>query len=192
MRATLDAGMRAGRIVTTQKLRFWVTEFSWDTNPPDPNAMPIALQSRWVSEALYTMAQSGVSLATWYLIRDEPLSSPYQSGLYFRNGRPKPSLQAFRFPFVAFRRGDSVTVWGRTPSERPATVIVEHRSGGAWKRVGALASNSVGVFRGRFSAPSGDWLRARMTPGSATSRPFSLTEPADRFYRPFGEPSSRR
>jgi hypothetical protein len=151
--------------------------------------MPIALQSRWVSEALYAMAQSGVSLVTWYLLRDEPLSSPYQSGLYFRNGRAKPSLQAFRFPFVAFRRNGGLTVWGRTPSEQPGTVIVEHRSGdGSWRRLGTLAANSVGVFRGRFSAPSGDWLRARLTSGSDMSRPFSLTEPADRFYRPFGEP----
>jgi hypothetical protein len=188
MRAALDAGARTGRIATTQKLRFWVTEFSWDTNPPDPNAMPIALQTRWVSEALYRMAQSGVSLVTWYLIRDEPLSSPYQSGLYFRRGRPKPSLQAFRFPFVAFRKGAAVNVWGRTPSEEPGTVVVEHRTDGGWRRLGTLTSNSLGVFRGRFSAPSGEWMRARLTSGAEASRPFSLTEPADRYYRPFGEP----
>jgi hypothetical protein len=187
MRAVLDAGVATGRIQSQQKVRFWVTEFSWDTNPPDRNAMPIALQTRWVSEALYRMAEAGVSLSTWFLVRDEPLTTPYQSGLYFRDGRPKPSLQAFRFPFVAFRRDESVVVWGRTPAEKRGRVVVEQRSGGGWKQVGTLRSNSFGVFRGSFSAQSGGALRARLASAPDASRPFSLKEPPDRFYRPFGE-----
>src|SRR5262249_43562540 len=70
MKQTLDEAVAKGRIVSSQPVRFWVTEFSWDTNPPDPGGVPLALQARWVSQALYTMWQNGVSLVTWWLIRD--------------------------------------------------------------------------------------------------------------------------
>jgi hypothetical protein len=189
MRDALEAGARAGHIASRHKLGFWVTEFSWDTNPPDPNAMPIALHTRWVAEALYTMWKSGVSLVTWYSLRDEPLSSPYQAGLYFHNGKPKPSLRAFRFPFVAFARSGGIEIWGRTPTSDSSIVAVEHREQGkTWRRVGSLTANASGIFKGRIAGPTRGWLRARLVGArSETSPAFSLTEPPDRFYRPFGE-----
>ena len=97
--------------------------------------MPLALQTRWVSEALYKMSQSGVTLVTWFSLEDQPrASSPYQSGLYFHNGAPKPTLRAFRFPFVAFRDdAGQIDVWGRTPSGKPAMVAIEQRSGATWR-----------------------------------------------------------
>jgi hypothetical protein len=189
MKAVLDAGVSTGHIVSHGKPRFWVTEFSWDTNPPDPNAMPIALQTRWVSEALYTMWKAGVSLVTWFLVKDQPLAtSPYQSGLYFRGGKPKPSLRAFRFPFVAFSKAGAIDVWGRTPSSKPGTVVVEQASGGAWKRLGSLKSNSSGIFSGSYRSNAKTSLRARLVGSTAdSSQPYSLIEPPDKSYRPFGE-----
>ena len=44
-------------------MRFVVTEFSWDTKPPDKTAVPMKLHERWVSEALYRMYQVGIDLA---------------------------------------------------------------------------------------------------------------------------------
>ena len=68
------------------------------------------------------MWRAGVGLVTWFQLRDDPLSrTPYQSGLWFRGGdalasdRPKRSLTAFRFPFVAFRSRNGVSIWGRAP-----------------------------------------------------------------------------
>jgi Cellulase (glycosyl hydrolase family 5) len=189
MRAVLDAAVRLNHVVSKQKVRFWVTEFSWDTSPPDPNAMPLALQTRWISEAFYAMWKSGVSLATWYLIEDEPLAkSPYQSGLYFNGGKKKPSFRAFRFPFVAFSRDSGILVWGRTPWSKAGTVIVEQRSGQTWKRLGSLRTNPRGVFSTRYRSRGTGPLRARLlgSPGD-TSVPFSLKEPPDLVVRPFGE-----
>ena len=40
------AAARAGIVRSRAPLRFWVTEFSWDTRPPDPRAVPLALQAR--------------------------------------------------------------------------------------------------------------------------------------------------
>ena len=55
-------------------LRFWVTEFSWDTNKPDPNGVPLGLHARWTAEALYRMWRAGVSLVTWFTLRDSPFA----------------------------------------------------------------------------------------------------------------------
>ncbi len=189
MRAVLDAAIRLHHIESTQKVRFWVDEFSWDTDPPDPNAMPIKLQTRWVSEALYTMWKSGISLVTWYSLRDQPLSSsPYQSGLFFVSGRAKPSLTAFRFPFVALPENGAVRVWGRTPWGKRGAVEIEQRHGSAWLVLGRLSSSANGLFGGLLTPRSSGPLRARLEgAGGEASEPYSLTEPPDRNIRPFGE-----
>ena len=49
-----------------------MTEFGWDSAPADPKGVPLQLHARWVSEALYRMWYSGVSLVTWYRLRDGP------------------------------------------------------------------------------------------------------------------------
>ena len=156
MRRLLTAASKAGHIRSARAPEFWVTEFAWDTRPPDPNplAAPIDLQARWTSEALYRSWKSGVSLFTWFLLRDELLSTPYQDGLFFRNGedlrdaRPKPTFYAFRFPFVAYRHGSKVSVWGRTPNGRPGAVSVQRWTGAAWRWTGTFKANRYGIFSG--------------------------------------------
>jgi hypothetical protein len=192
VRRLLVAAARAGHIVSPGPLRFWVTEFSWDSSPPDPIAVPYALHARWVAEALYRMWSAGVSLVTWFQLRDDPLSvSQFQSGLYFDSpsglfDRPKLALRAFRFPFVALSSAGRVRVWGRTPAGLPGKVLVERQQGRAWKRVASLVSDRNGIFgtflRGRIEGP----LRARLANGRDTSVPFALTRPPDRYVWPFG------
>jgi Glycosyl hydrolases family 39 len=192
IRRLLVAAAKAGHIVSPSPLRFWVTEFSWDSDPPDPVAVPSLLHARWVAEAMYRMWSAGVSLVTWFQLQDDPLSvSQFQSGLYFNSSggrfdRPKLALRAFRFPFVALSSRGGVRVWGRTPSGRPGKVVVERQQGRGWKRVVQLATNRYGIFgtllRGRSVGP----LRARLANGRDMSVPFSLTKPPDRYYWPFG------
>jgi hypothetical protein len=191
MKAVLDAGVAGRRIVSSQRVQFWVTEFSWDTKPPDPAGVPAALEGRWVAEALYRMWSAGVSLVVWFTLRDHPVrATPYQSGLYFNgktvaSDRPKPALTAFRFPFVALRRGKNIFVWGRTPTSKAATVIVEQHGSSGWRRVASPAANRVGIFSSELRTSGGGRLRARL-PGVGTSLPFSLVAPPDRVYQPFG------
>ena len=104
MHALLVAAKQRGTIISAGQPGFWVTEFSWDTNPPDPKGVPSALHARWVSEALFRMWSAGVSAVIWFRLQDDPLrETPYQSGFFAVNGKAKSSLEAFRFPFVAFR-----------------------------------------------------------------------------------------
>jgi hypothetical protein len=155
VRRILDVAVRYRHIVSTSRPQLWVTEFSWDTKPPDPNplATPLRLQARWTAEALYRMWKAGVRVVTWFQLRDDLWpQSPFQSGLYFRSGvrmaldEPKPTLTAFRFPFVAYRQRGGVFVWGRAPAGRPARVVVEQRGRRTWKRIATIRSNRYGIF----------------------------------------------
>ena len=191
MKAVLDAGVAAGHVVSSQPVRFWVTEFSWDSKPPDPAGVPAALEGRWVAEGLYRMWSAGVSLVVWFTLRDQPVhTSPYQSGLYYSGAtlasdRPKAALTAFRFPFVAFRREKNVFVWGRTPAGGRGTIVVEQRGSSGWRRVASLSANRVGIFSAALRTSGHGPLRARQN-GRGTSLPFTLTPPPDRVYQPFG------
>ena len=194
MRTLLDAAVRARHVRSTQRVRFWVTEFSWDTSPPDPKAVPARLHARWVAEALYRMWESGVELVAWLQLRDEPYpKSSYQSGLYFRGAtpardRPKPALAAFRFPFVAFRESAGLSVWGRTPTSKAGVVHIERRSpGGGWRRIATLRADRFGIFRSTLSVATSprDYVRARFADRPAAV-PFSLTRPPDLQVNAFG------
>jgi hypothetical protein len=194
MRALLNAAVRSGVVVSKAPVRFWVTEFSWDSDPPDPAGVPAALEGRWVSEALYRMWSAGVSLVTWFTLRDQPFAtSPYQSGLYYRGAsfdrdRPKPALAAFRFPFVAYPGAGGIDVWGRTPGGAAGAVVVEQHGASGWKRVRVLRADAAGIFQARVGARGTGPLRARVASSGSVSLPFGLVEPPDRPFQPFGAP----
>jgi hypothetical protein len=199
----LEAAVKAGHVVSRRPVQFWVTEFGWDTSPPDPWAVPLDLHARWVAEALYRMWTSGVSLVAWFGIRDQatngrPHSSVIESGLYFRGktiarDRPKPALTAFRFPFVAFRSPQGVLVWGRTPSGKREQVVVDQSWKGRWTRRAELQTDRFGIFEKTLSVSGpASSLRARLVDGSTRSLPFSLKRPPDRPVNPFGGPPPLR
>jgi hypothetical protein len=194
MRALLNAALHLHRIVSPHPVQFWVDEFGWDTNPPRRGALKIALQARATSEAFHQMWLSGVSLVTWYLLQDKPGNVPDKSGLYF-SGKPiaaaraKPTLTAFRFPFVAYLNGGYVSVWGRDSTSSKATVVIERRHGihGAWGIVARIGSNRHGIFAAnlRLAATKSDWLRA-VAPHTSPSLAFSLTQPNYPHVGPWG------
>jgi hypothetical protein len=195
MARLLRAATRAGHIVSRERPQFWVTEFGWDTRPPDPGGLPLKLHARWVSEALYRMWSAGVTLATTFQLRDDSRpdlskSREITSGLYFRCDeglacdRPKPALRAFTFPFVAFRGDKGIRVWGRTPASDPATVTLQRQRRSRWADVATLTADENGIFQRRLRRLPASALRARV--GGASSQPFSLKRPPDRAVFPFG------
>jgi hypothetical protein len=194
MRALLQAGVRLHHVVSTRAVKFWVTEFGWDSNPPRPHAAPMALASRWTAESLYQMWRSGVSLVTWFDLQDQKSPSAYQSGLYFHSSslgtaRAKPVLTAFRFPFVAYLSRSSVKVWGRDATSAKVRVTIQRRHGksGSWRSVGQIVANKNGIFKAtlRLKATKTDWLRA-VASGSGKSLAFSLNVPHDPHIGPWG------
>lgn len=188
VRTLLDAAGRLG-IMKQRHPAIWVTEFSWDSKPPDPRGVPMPLMTRWVAQGLYQMWLGGVRVATWFSELDEPLTkSFYQSGLWFSNGKPKPALRAFRFPVVAFPTGSGlVHVWGRTPGNERGTVLIEQRIGARWQRLGTLETRADGIFVKNYRTTQKGFVRARLMGANQVSVPFSLAGVPDRFFNPFGE-----
>ena len=192
MRRVLRAAVRAGHIRSRGSgVGFWVTEFSWDSNPPDPQALRASLHQRWVAEALYRMWQNGVTAVVWWRVQDDPLrgagATPYQSGFWTTGGRVKRSVVAFRFPVVALRRSRGVYVWGRTPAGRPGAAAIEIRTGRSWRRLGTVRTNGHGIFSRTFpTAIRRGSVRARLVGTRAASLPFSLRYVGDRYVNPFG------
>ena len=193
MRQVLLAGVKAGSIVSSQPVQFWVTEFSWDTNPPDPKAVPIGLQARWVAEALYRMWKSGVSLVTWFSLRDEPIDqSFYQSGLFFGGtslamAQPKPAFTAFRFPVVGIPILGGFLVWGRSPSGDAARVVIDQSFKGGWNRVATLRPDRFGIFQKSFRRPVTGSVRAQLAGRPDRTIAFALRRGVDQVNNPFGK-----
>lgn len=198
LREALSHADRFNRIRgVNRRTALWATEFSWDTKPPDPGGLPMWLAKRWVSEAMFKMWSSGVSVFTWLSIVDAPNGTeqiPWgdgaQSGFYFYTKNPfkaraKPSLQAFRFPFVAFKRRQGVYVWGRTPTSRSGRVVIRVNRGRGWWTLKSLKADRFGIFRAlvRTNVKRG---RVRAVYRRENSIPFSLKRVPDRYVRPFG------
>jgi hypothetical protein len=142
--------VRVGTALPRGHKQLWVTEFSYDSNPPNPGAVSLATQAHWLEEALYLFWKQGVSTAVWYNVRDQApvynqtTRNEYFSGVYFYNGSPKPSLRAFQFPFVIWPAGRSATVWGISP--RAGSLSIQHKKGGKWKTLVRLRTSRGAVF----------------------------------------------
>ena len=200
MRKTLTAAAASGNALPAKKsIPFWISEFSWDTDRPDPDAVPMALHARWVSEALYQAWRSGVTLFVWHQLRDRPFpSTQYQSGLYFCgkastrddvnskcaqtgyyvHDRPKTgSVLSFRFPFVAYTANGHVKVWGRTADGRQHQVVIERKVSGKWRSVKTLPADGHGILSGKWRSSDRKHVYRARVPGGAHSNGFSLKKP---------------
>jgi hypothetical protein len=127
----------------------WVTEFWWDSNPPNPVGAPLDVQAAWIEQSLYLFWKAGASAAINFAIRDSTLypvtRNGYQSGLYFLDGSPKPALTAFRFPFVTERiNGETLRAWGKAPEG--GTLRIQRQQGAAWVTIKELQVSKGAVF----------------------------------------------
>jgi hypothetical protein len=160
------------RAVPPDKKPLWVTEFWYDTNPPDPTGLPLEVQARWYEQAMYLFWQQGAEVAIALQLRDQPegksWATSYQSGAFLLDGTPKPSATAFRFPFVAHRTGPfKVGVWGIAP--HPGKVTIEALRGGAWEKLGTVRAEGAGKpFVGEVRLLRFAKLRAVLAGGQAS------------------------
>jgi hypothetical protein len=203
--ALLRAADRAGRIEGAfARTPLWVSELSWDSNPPDPGGLSMPILSRWAAEALFTAWRAGVDTFMWYSLRDGkdyPDTPSYlepQSGLFFRGAtvaqdEPKPVLHAYRFPFVAYPRKKGLFFWGRTPSGKGGRVVIQVRKrGDGWRRVAAVRADRYGIFQGVADSGYGrnkrGFARAHYANGSSVA--FSMRPVPDFRQPPFGAETS--
>ncbi len=203
LQSLLRAAERAQRIRGAfARTPLWVTEFSWDSKPPDPGGLPMKTLVRWTSEAMHRAWSAGVTHFFWFSLRDEardgsrPFNETLESGLYLRGAtleqdRPKQVLGAFRFPFVAYPGKGGLSFWGRTPTGRPGRVKIQIQSGGKWRTIVSAKAAKTGVFHGsartRYGADRRGAARAVIAGRSAPA--FSMKPVKDFYHPPFGRPT---
>jgi hypothetical protein len=194
MRKLLMSAYRSGKIRSRGAPAFWVTEFGWDTNPPDPGGVPLTRHARWVAEAMYRMWQSDIPTMVWFKLRDDLFNGDwgagYQGGMFrnttalYANEKRKPVADVLDFPFAAVPEGGRVSVWGRTPRSRGGKVTIEMAKGGGWISIAKVSAGPHGVFHLKLNGRRGARLRARV--GGDSSYPFTAVGTKDVPVRPFG------
>ena len=149
--------------VSGSKHPVWVTEFWWDSKPPNPVGAPLATQARWIEQSMYLFWKAGASVAINFQIDDATdrpdVHAGFQSGIYFNDGRPKPSLTAFRFPFVTDRTNRSTLfAWGKAPAS--GKLLIQRQQGSRWITVKKLQVSKGSVFTSKLSLAGKQRLRA--------------------------------
>lgn len=145
--------------------QLWVTELWWNTNPPNPiRGVNPGRQARWIEQAFYLFWKARAQVALNLQIRDaafdpaNPLASS-QTGIFYVDGQAKPSLTAFRFPFVSEHLSSRrVRVWGKSPLG--GRVRVQRRVGAGWRTISSAGVSSGSVFTRKLKLRGKAKLRA--------------------------------
>jgi hypothetical protein len=148
----------------------WVTEFWWDSKPPNPVGASLITQARWIEQSMYLFWKAGASVAINFQLVDSNLRpnvhAGFQSGVYFEDGRPKPSLTAFKFPFVTERiNRNTLQAWGKAPES--GKLLIQRQQGSRWRTVKKLQVGKGAVFVTKLRLSGKQLLRA--TVGSTQS-----------------------
>ena len=80
------------------KTRVWVTEYGYQTNPPDRLfGVSYRNQARYMHQAVAMAKKTRrIDMFIWFLIKDEGRLSGWQSGVLTRRGARKPAYRAFQ------------------------------------------------------------------------------------------------
>jgi hypothetical protein len=175
--ATMNRLLTAVRRAFGTRVRVWLTEYGYQTNPPDRYVgVPYAKQAKYVSEAALRAHQlPRVDILIHYLVQDEPNTARWQSGLYTTRGRAKPSLEAFRFPLTQLaRRGLTTTLWGQVRPGGAERYVLQQQRHGHWYSVGGLHRTTARGYLTR-KVRAGRGARFRLWVPSAHSYSAILT-----------------
>jgi hypothetical protein len=162
--ASLERLLTETRRAFGSRVRIWLTELGYQTNPPDRVlGVGWGTQARFVAEAQHRAYRAaGVDVLIQYLLRDEPATSAWQSGLETVSGRVKPSMSAFSLPLVqVVRRGAATTVWGQVrPGTGARPYVLQRLVGEDWAAVGSGAKTTArGYITRTVRADKGARLR---------------------------------
>ena len=167
--ATLERLLREVRTAWGGGKRVWLTEYGYQTNPPDRLlGVSLANQARFVGEAAWRAFKApNVDMLVQYLYRDEPQLDRWQSGLMTSGGSAKPSRRAFMLPAAqAYRLGLTTAVWGHVrPGKGRQWYVLQQFRQGRWHTVnGAYRTTPNGYFYRYVRAGKGSKLRVMHTP----------------------------
>jgi hypothetical protein len=192
----LDRSLRAYR--QRAGMPFYLTEWGYKTNPPNPFVhTSLSQQATWLNEGEYmSWRDPRVKALAQYLLYDSlprqgaapgTLSywSTFQSGLYYHDGRAKPSLDAFRLPIwlPRARPGRRVTVWAELrPAKHtgPQSGVIDFRASPAasWTPlVTVQTANSEGFVLAHVNIPRRGMIRLAWSDPASGAVDYSRTVP---------------
>jgi hypothetical protein len=171
---TLDR-LSARHRLARRRMPLWITEFGFQSSPPDRYATPIRRIPGFMGQSERIAFRNGrVASYAQYPLVDDPALGGFQSGLRFKNGRAKPGVYAaFRHAFYVVRRGGArVEVFGCERAASSGSVTVESRRGrkGKWRAVATVPLNGAGYFDRVLRLSGAAHRRYRYTFGGAHSR----------------------
>ena len=133
---------------------------------PRSAAVALDVQAQYIEQAMYVLWKQGASAMFNFEVRDQPYDPEHplatiQSGIYLRDWTPKPSAQAFAFPFVTDRRSKTkVFAWGKAPEA--GTLRIERSARGNWRKVDKLRVQAGEMFTDKLAIKGKVKLRARV------------------------------
>jgi len=154
----------------------WITEFGFQTNPPDRFQFSIRKVPGYLDESEWLAFRNRrVRSYDQYTLVDDTDLAGFQQGLRFSNGNPKPGVyDAFRMPAFVRALGRAVEVFGGLRFAPGSTATISsRRPGGSYHRLGTARLNSAGYFRKifRVSSPGHRVYRINIGSYSRTKRP---------------------
>jgi hypothetical protein len=180
--AALRTLVREGRIAPGAA-QVWMTEYGYETNPPDPQAPFSPQEQAGVLARAERLGTADPAVRSWpqFLLRDRPsgpagprlrVAGDWQTGLEDADGNPKPAYAVFRTPVVAQCRNAGaprLLVWGRWRAVPGAVAQIQRLTAGGWAPAGpalpaaatsaavqaTLAWGGGAVARIHWSAPDG-------------------------------------
>jgi hypothetical protein len=140
--------------------RLYLTEYGYQTNPPETQGVSPALQAEYLNHAEYlTWRNQSIRTLGQFPLKDgTPVASTFQSGLRTAKGVRKPAYEAYALPVwlpsPRVKTGGKLKVWGlvrAAPNNKRAKVSIQVRRRGshAWTRV---ATRSTQGPRGYLTA----------------------------------------
>ncbi|MBO9534596.1 MAG: cellulase family glycosylhydrolase [Solirubrobacteraceae bacterium] len=180
----LDKAGKAKAIST--KVPVYFTEFGIQSYPDKTFGVSpqrqYEIRARVERDAYYNSRVAGFSQ---YLFTDDTDNGGFQTGLYYANGKAKPSYAAFistldAKPVKVGKRYKKVSLWGIARSATKATtVVVEKKRGKSFKTWKKVKTKSNGAFTVTDSTyKSSAQYRFRWTSPSG-----KVTSPAVRVYK---------
>jgi hypothetical protein len=138
--ANLDRLIREVRANFPGK-RIWLTEYGYQTNPPDRllGVSPARQALYSAAAALRARQAPYVDMLIHFMIRDDSDPGGWQSGLRTLSGTAKPAYNAFRLPLAEVSRsGMRTVVWGQIrPRSGRQPYRLQQRKNGTWRWVGS-------------------------------------------------------
>jgi hypothetical protein len=144
-----------GRLRAKGRIRgswpIWITEFGFQSRPPDPYATPLKKIPGFMGESEYIAYKNSrvSSFAQYPLVDDAGGVAGFQSGLRFHNGKQKPGVfAAFQRPFFARQSGSRVELFGGIRAAGGGSVTLQTRTStkGKWQTLRSAGLNSRGYF----------------------------------------------